>query len=348
MQCFNCGFHNMPGNAGCARCGANLALATTAIDVQPPRARGWQKRTAALRAAGARAVDPRAPGGLVARLLGQRREEELVIEIALGAVLHPLVAFVARPWRVVPGLPQLLEGRTLIGLGLLLAWLGALVPAIAAARTVVGGIAAGVALAIHVASLLECVPAVVRSPVWRGLRMASAGALVILLLWLPFWMVVFRSLQPLSMTATQPPLERGDVVWYAAGTQPSRGERIVVLDQWTIGRVQAVAGQEVTVRGTELFVDGKPSPWQPLGEIPADGTRFRVPDGRVLFLGADWSAPARIATRFRVIPANQIGDYWTAAVPSPRVGRLVYRTWPLSRFGPITDPLSVPGPEAGP
>ena len=38
MQCPSCEFQNMPGSGRCARCGASLALATAAIDVNPPRA----------------------------------------------------------------------------------------------------------------------------------------------------------------------------------------------------------------------------------------------------------------------------------------------------------------------
>ena len=44
MQCSNCQFQNMPGVQTCGRCGASLQLASSAIDVHPPRASLAAKR----------------------------------------------------------------------------------------------------------------------------------------------------------------------------------------------------------------------------------------------------------------------------------------------------------------
>src|ERR1700690_575411 len=38
MQCPSCGFENMPGSEGCARCGSSMRLTTLVLDVNPPRA----------------------------------------------------------------------------------------------------------------------------------------------------------------------------------------------------------------------------------------------------------------------------------------------------------------------
>src|SRR5947209_1648139 len=99
MQCPNCQFENMPGTAGCARCGTSLRLAALAISVHPPRAKVWQKRTRRM-----------LPGyGFTYRL---RRGLGNVVK-RLDAIAHPqgtVLESTSLFMLVVPGWPQFHAG----------------------------------------------------------------------------------------------------------------------------------------------------------------------------------------------------------------------------------------------
>jgi hypothetical protein len=118
MQCFNCGFENIPGSQLCVRCRSSLGLGDVAV--VPPRAPRyrWETRLRQAWNGTASAADD----------WWQRRPRWR--PASLGGVPWEAVA-----WSIVPGLGHVKLGHKLAGRLLLAAWLAAVLLSLASMGT---------------------------------------------------------------------------------------------------------------------------------------------------------------------------------------------------------------------
>jgi hypothetical protein len=337
MQCFNCGFHNMPGSRGCARCGADFALATAAIDVQPPRASGSGRRMAGARAAIQRLAGRRPWGEFGDRTGHHDQTGDAPVYRAFDLPAAVIAAFlaIASPPALVPGLPHMLAGRGLLGGAICLAWILLMVAGISSVATVRGGLLLALAVTLHAASAALTTRVLVHSFRLRFARNAGFGLAVLTICYLPVAWLVSRAVFPLGVYVDRPPLAAGDVVWVRRGESPRPGEIWYAAGLRALVRVRAVAGQQVTWQKGLLLVDGEASPWQPADWAFADGTTATVGPGEALvfdvpFVPPDVPAPGR-RMQYPDAQLRQSGAVTTLAAPGS--GRIVFRSYPWSRLG---------------
>ena len=334
MQCFNCGFHNMPGSRGCGRCGANFALATTAIDVQPPRASHWRKWFAGATAAVTR---------LVARRQPPRLPERMITALDLpSAVAASFFAVLSVPTRLVPGLPQAVAGRRLLGVGIFAAWILLLAAGISCLFTLLGGLLLAAAVSLHAFSAASSAAVVVHTFPVRLVRNVGFGLAMLTICYLPAIWLANREVFPLGVYMDRPPLAAGDVVWCRRREPPRPGEIWYVASRRPVVRVRAVAGQQITWRGGLLLVDGEPSPWQPADWAFPDGTSETLGPGEVLvfdvtFLPPDADAPGRRTYNYNGIGLRQLLRQSGAVsrLDGPQSGRVMFRSYPWHRIGRV-------------
>ena len=293
--CPNCGFFNLPGSSNCGRCNMSLALATTAIDVHPPRATRWGKRWQS---------NP----------LGKRwRTRSEVMRTAVGdwwnrdgVTLPPSHCWLAA---LVPGLPQLWQGDRFVGLAILGAFCGLSLVALALFGTFPASLAMGLAFACHQASLYDLARTIDRKRRFR-LTFLLIG-FVMLAVYSPAWWLTSSRLSAVVLSMNSGELlagdtlivsrrayvgsspQVGDLVRYQPLTQTltvRRGYNIRLRDD-LLDRVLAVAGQSVSAKGGRLLVEGRPAQFvSGLGMLQfADSPVAQIPAGRVLI------APSAIA-----------------------------------------------------
>jgi hypothetical protein len=151
---------------------------------------------------------------------------------------------------------------------------------------------------------------------------------------------------PISINATIPPFQQGEVLWYNRSAEPQTGDLVlytlprvtgqgrtaagnaanyVFQGQW-IGRVIAMPGQTVSVQNGHWLVDGVKSESQPISAPSlSDGTRWNVPHGN-FFVLPDGLVPAGAR-----IDANTLRQVYIT--PRTQVaGRVYFRSLPLSQM----------------
>ncbi|MGO9109450.1 MAG: S26 family signal peptidase [Thermoguttaceae bacterium] len=334
MQCSNCQFQNMPGIQNCGRCGASLQLATSAIDVHPPRASSTAKRW--------RRWFPVASfwsrfRAAVARSLAARRVLDWASDLPASSLLLRMV---------VPGWAQWYSGRPIRGRWMLCGFLGLLLSGLLFIGTGLGSLLLGLALALHAASIMDIVATGV---VDFGRRLIYSGIAMLVLVIVVYYPVGWLSAQvatPQRFNLAAPPFEAGDVVLVNPSayrsTDPQPGDivhyirpqqdmpvtgrhAIYRLQGDRIDRVLARAGDQVICAEGKLLVNGQPSPWLPLNPLQLpDKLEITVPEHcYLIFPSADAPSPATVQRNVGIVPRAQI---W---------GRVYWRTQPLWRFGAI-------------
>lgn len=355
MQCFSCGFNAMPGSTACGRCGANLSLATAPIPVAPPRAGAVAKRILP----GWWAINRRmAP--LLLRL-GVREATLPVLGLPMEAVFRPIIAMVARPVSFLPGVPYLVAGQRAPGWLLSVVWFVAIVVALLChGLPVICLFVAGGALALHAASALQATGLSFRSVAARLCGIITCAVVLVGFLYVPVVWGAMRLvggswwLVPVRIPEGFPPLAEGDIIWLDRGARPAAGDLVVTFRPQTLRRIRALEGQEVAMVDGVLLVDGVPSPWQSALRPLAEGVRFTVPDGRCFVLLPESYPPGGPAPAPTPQPAGgwpfNRQPQWTVVVGERDLrdggagwlpftgtleGRIVGRSYPLSRFGRI-------------
>ena len=355
MQCFSCGFNAMPGSTACGRCGANLSLASAAIPVSPPRAGAIAKRILPGWWAVNRRVAP-----LLLRL-GVGEAAFPAISLPMEAVVRPIMAMVARPVSFLPGVPYLVAGQRAPGWLLLAVWLAVMLLALFAhGLPVIFLFLLGAALALHAASALQATGLSYRSV---GARLAGIVTCAVVLLGLCYVPLAWGAMRivggswwlvPVRLTESFPPLAEGDIIWLDRGARPKPGDLVVTFRPQTLRRVRALEGQEVAMTDGVLLVDGVPSPWQSALRPLAEGVRFTVPDGRCFVLLPESHPPGGTPPDPTPPPTGgwpfNRQPMWTVFVGERDLrdgnagwlpftgtleGRIVGRSYPLSRFGRI-------------
>src|ERR1700722_2874375 len=144
MQCPSCGFENMPGNEGCARCGTSLTLATAILDVNPPRASEFSKRVR-------RSIPQFLRANSVLRHLGRGAAER-----ASSAVLRVKPKHWALIWRsIIPGWAHYYDHQERRGRMFLSAYLSLILSGILMYGTTLGAMSLGLGIAAHVMAIID-------------------------------------------------------------------------------------------------------------------------------------------------------------------------------------------------
>jgi hypothetical protein len=336
MQCPSCQFENMPGSGRCARCGASLALAAAAIDVHPPRAGRLSRIELAVRRLwhGMGRLRERASQTLAASDI---RAEETYFD------LPTLIRC------IVPGWPQYRRGDLLRALIYLFAYMCFLPPGLVLTGTWLGSLLVGLAGAMHIVTVCDAVVTKFARPNDRVRFTIVCGLVLCFGIYLPVGWIISRVATPISINATIPPFQQGEVLWYSRWATPTPGDIVVYTlpgvtvagrtsdgqaanfvfaGNW-IGRVMGMRGQRVSVNDGRWLVDGVVSKWQPMDRLAfQDGTSWLVPDNHA-FVFPEGLVPVGAQIRPAALEEAFV-------VPMTRVaGRLYFRSLPLSQMSTL-------------
>lgn len=337
-QCSNCQFQNMPGVIHCGRCGTSLMLRAAVIDVHPPRATRWAKlwrKTFTSRLV--RSV--RASSKAVERQWGVTPNMELP---PLGVLCRLLV----------PGWPQMFDGRPTLGRGLLLGYGVCLLVAVICFGSTLCSLLLGMAFACHGVSVYDVARRSSPSAGDRLFRVMLGCGLLAAGIYLPAYSLATSFVNPIVIQADRSPLRAGDVLLVNVAayvrSAPRVGEVVQyqMADASTLGRtpagiaamfvfrgprldrVLAGPGQVIVWDGERLTVDGQRSFVLPLNPM---GARQRLsvtvpPDSYFILPSTDMADE-----RFQATEENW--KRWSIVGKGRIEGRVIWRSWPLSRMG---------------
>jgi hypothetical protein len=328
MQCANCRFENMPGLEMCGRCGASLRLAALAIDVHPPRASAWAKRSRRLLPTGRLGIR-RSLGAIAQGLTGLRIADVPAVPVLLRMI--------------VPGWPQVHLGHHRRGRWFLGAYLGCLVPGLLMAGSPLGSVLLGLAVATHLSSVLDIVLAGAAES--RAARAILCCGLVIAV-YLPAGWLALQFALPRRIVQPVGPFARGDVVLVNSciyrWRQPAPGDvvlydvvpfriagrtvggqnAVLAVAGERIDRILAGPGQILEIKEGRLTVDSHALEHSALNPAALPATlKVEVPENAYLIVPttsamdrfnlqpSDWHAVS-------VVPAEQvIGKVWVRHHP---------------------------------
>jgi hypothetical protein len=276
MQCPNCHFENMPGSAGCGRCGTSLQLTSATIAVHPPRASVWMKRLRRWLPLGRQYYSFR--GVLMAPLktFGPSIEGIALRDLSIATLLRMLI----------PGWVQIHEGLLTRGRLFLVAWIVPLLGSVLFIGSTIGATLFGLALAVHTASILDRLFGAYEAVLTQRIIACIVTLIVVSTLYLTCISFGSRWIAVRVFTAPIGDFSTGDVVVYGpnayqsanpivgdvvlyrnrpytTGGQGERAIRINYNGQW-INRIVAGPGSLVTWNKGELQVNGERSTHLPL------------------------------------------------------------------------------------
>ncbi len=342
MQCVNCGFENIPGMQQCVRCQSSLDLAEAVV--APPRAgryragtrlrQGWNGLRLRLK-------------DLTQALPRWRPRSGPLDHVAWEALVQSAV---------LPGLGLICRGRRLAGWLLLGAWLGCITSAVAlygsqaGAWLLMGAVAAhGMAILAHLGPGLAELTTLGR--MWRG---GMVFAVLALAVYLPPQILLGRFYVPLQVPAGMPAnpvlrahetvfregpwrrperYARGDLVFYRIHAQQHGG--VYVRQGHGLDRVVGLPGDQVTVTGGEVLVNGMPPARGLLGAVSGlPDLSYTVGPDEYFIL----PTMAGLQQLHGPLADQQVTPVLlrVSRVRSDDVlGRVVFRTFPWSRWGPV-------------
>lgn len=315
----------------CVRCGGMLGSTMSDINVIPPRAS--QRRL--------RMFD--GFGRLWNRLTGRTRQRigEFRADIDVAVPLITLI------W---PGWPQFCAGRAWLGRIFMLLFVLSLIPALLTWGSWLSTLLLGLALAAHFSSVMDIVLHTEEGRQNVGQMFALLGVVVGVIYLPAYWfgqsivqpVVIERSLgvhlpegdvllinrRLVRQSFAQP----GDVVLYDQDGSAVPG--YYIRGDW-MERVLARGPCRVEFAKQQLKVDGQLTELRPLGGSIPEGLDLQIPAGSVLI--APPIFVGRLYQEAQLQRLNQQNNFVRlAVVPDQRIlGRAVWRTWPLHRWGTI-------------
>ena len=339
MQCWNCGFENVPDAPACGRCASRLNL--DGVSVEPPRADGLHTATHV-------------------RRVGHRLR---AVANELGVVWRKVRVVVPEPldsralaWSFIPGLGHLKTDRRPRGRLLLSMWLIVLALAIVGAATPWAPYLLGGLVAIHSFAIVSLFAA---NLAYESLAMRGAFGLLVYLglnffAYLPvIWfcsgflvvlritgaplgaavetgdglLCVGRWLQPAAFAI-------GDVVLYRIEGMQEEG--LIIQPGINVDRVMGCPGDRIQYEGGTLLVNGAPPEEgaRPLGRLPSFGA-FDVqlgPHEYAIFTSIQARNPYAHLPRNRHWP-DHVVRHLTVVARDDILERVMVRVYPLSRFG---------------
>lgn len=343
MQCPSCGFENMPGSEGCARCGTSLTIATMTLDVHPPRAAS--------------------PGGVLRRLWAARFRI-----INIGRALNELqVAWHAEGerrfddddspspllWRtVVPGWPQRYLGQHWQSHVLFWPFAACIAVGFLDWGLERGQWFLGMAFLIQQLSLIDIYRGhLPGADFWTRIRRTFAGMFALTMaVWFPALYVLLHVAQPYSFEGNVGPFVPGDMVLVNRWLSPSPGRVVMVnlpfldvvqgmlmvqhhnvnyqMDGFASDRVVGTAGDWVEWKDGTLFRNGVAQSFKPLNSdsIPKHASTQIQRDAVGIFLNTNLLPP----------PLRQNPNLSIAQFPRDEVIGVVWFHWrPMAKFGPV-------------
>lgn len=321
----------MPGSRNCARCGGLVALATATIEVHPPRANRISRRVPRLW--GRFWTFRRTVGHYQAELA--RPFEQLITrfddtDFSPGTMLRCIV----------PGWAHYHRGNRYRAQLFLLIYLALIAPGVLFLGTSLGSVLLGLAFATHVASASDALVGRYATINDRLVFTFCCAAALALVIYLPAGLAGSRYAVPISVNEPILSFAEGDVLWYNPSAEPTLGDVVLyrvpqvqltgdhtryILQDRSINRVTATAGQNVRVAGGKLYIDGNLSTWQPPGDTWTTlDAEYQVPPGN-LFIAPTGMIPggARIhpgdVQRLAIVPESSVD------------GRIFFRSQPLWR-----------------
>ena len=344
MQCVNCEFENMPGSGSCVRCGTSLAIAGSAIAVEPPRARAWRKQVRPwlqpVRVSYYGARDA-LTGGL----------PQIYAEL-VRSMDTPSLSFGLAVRLCVPGWAHLYLGHGVRGAVFFATYLPLLTFALLTLGSSNGAIALGIAFGAHAASVVDLLTNEEQS---LRERMFSIPLLTVLSLFVGYWLmgsVVSQFASTRSLVRQAGPFDKGDVLlfnrWAYSTRAPAPGDVVVYdvpsrpngiripwegsreaaflhLNGERIERIVAGPNSLLQIQDGNLSIDGQAARHLPLraDRLPSS-LSLRIPEGHyaILLTTDNYLAPDSPAAawqQFCVVPAENI------------VGRVYFRNYPFSR-----------------
>jgi hypothetical protein len=325
----------MPGTDVCGRCGTSMGIATAVIDVHPPRARPLTKRLRRrlpIHRAAYAARDAFAHAGTAA---AARR-------IALSFPPSPVFLRL-----IVPGWSHLYTGQRVRGHLFLWSFLACLLPGLLLWGSGWGSIWLGLAFSVHSSAALDVVMQTFADCGMRDriARSIAVSVLVGVVVYWPAGWLLTRLADPQVITMRLTDYAVDDVVLVNHWANPAPG-RMVLYDipDYTarlrdghrniythfrggrIERILAGPGAAVRVERGYVFINGRPSRWQPRdpGRLPTLWTQTVPPDHYFI-----------LPTTTNILPAAEDVVTWESVsmVPSENIlGRAYARSQPLSRF----------------
>jgi len=350
MRCPSCGFHNLPTQVACGRCGSLLDLA--GVSVQPPRA-----AQAGLLARWSRRLE---------RRLGRRhgrpsaRERRSWRDRLLTP--WPGVSIVACGLSLLPGLGQRAAGQRARGWWLLGGWTVALVLARRGVGTWPGRLLAATALGVHVLACTLLLEGWLRGRSLGARLLVGLGCWLTLSrgLYLPATGLARKLVSPAELaTRVASPLladgdylrchgpwlgrprpQRGDLVLYR---QPElRAGGVVARAGQGLDRILGLAGDRVEIAAGEVRVDGRLlSPEEgPVARLPPHVTVDVSAGAGELVIFPSLQEPLPPAEFWRHQAGS--GRHLVVLAESEVLGGVLWRLRPWRRFGPLPAPGHVP------
>ena len=333
MQCPSCQFENMPGSGRCARCSASLALATTAINVHPPRA------------------------GRMSRFAPTFWRTWHALERA-GSTASPIIAAFAAPAHnvhfdlatllrgIIPGWPQYYRGNKPRAYAFFFSYVALMLPAVVLAGTFFGSILLGLAVAMHVTSFCDAMVSVFASLTDRVLFTLLGGLVLSLAVYWPIGWLVSRVATPVRINRTIPPFHLGDVLWYSRGANAERGELVLyslttlrtagrtaagqaanyVFEGDWMGRVIATAGENISLKQGKWYLNGTVTELLPITpQIAEAAAAWTIPAGHALVF------PEGLVPNGAQINIETLKSMYIVPLENIR-GHVYFRSLPLSRM----------------
>ena len=333
MQCWSCGFENVPGLAACGRCASRLDLSH--IAVEPPRATRWRVMT--------RLATTVCVVECVPPVLRRLRD-------AFRPLTPEEVSFRTLARCIVPGWGLFRDGRRLLGGAILGLWLALGIGLILSLGTARQPLMLMLMIAVHGMGFMIVLAG---NLAWERLIVRAAFGLVVfgalyLLIYAPIGWLVSRLAYTLIVANASPvsalhdgdalllagrwlpqdPCAVGDIVLYEI--QTAWGNNEYVRGGPSVDRIVAGSGDHVVVKNGQLLVNNvAPEPRRrPLGEIPRGlsidcvvaADEFVILPTTPRGFGRMSSSLARSACLIR---RDEV------------VSRVLYRVRPLERWGPL-------------